>query len=320
MEELIKTLFRIDKKGMKSMNTKVNFAGIEMKNPVTVASGTFGYGREYADFFDLGKLGAIITKGTSLRPKSGNKPSRVCETPSGMLNSIGLQNPGVEYFANNDLPYLRKFDTKIIVNACGSSIDEYVELCKILNDLDIDGVELNLSCPNVKEGCMAFGNTYEGVKKVTSEVRKVLDKPLIVKLTSNVTDIAGIAKGVEDGGADAVSLINTLLAMKIDIYKRKPVLANNTGGLSGPAIRPVAVRMVYQVAQAVNIPIMGLGGIVSGEDAIEFMLAGATTVSIGAGNFIDPYTSVKTVEGIEEYMRKCNIEDINDIIGKVEMN
>ena len=301
------------------MNTKVNFAGIEMKNPVTVASGTFGYGREYADFFDLGKLGAVITKGTSLKPKSGNKPSRVCETPSGMLNSIGLQNPGVEYFANNDLPFLRKFDTKIIVNACGSSIDEYVELCKILNNLDIDGVELNLSCPNVKEGCMAFGNTYEGVKKVTSEVRKVLDKPLIVKLTPNVTDIAGIAKGVEDGGADAVSLINTLLAMKIDIYKRKPVLANNTGGLSGPAIRPVAVRMVYQVAQAVNIPIMGLGGIVSGEDAIEFMLAGATTVSIGAGNFIDPYTSVKVVEGIEEYMRKCHVEDINDIIGKVEM-
>ena len=293
------------------MNTKVNFAGIEMKNPVTVASGTFGYGREYADFFDLGKLGAVITKGTSLKPKSGNKPSRVCETPSGMLNSIGLQNPGVEYFATNDLPFLRKFDTKIIVNACGSSIDEYVELCKILNNLDIDGVELNLSCPNVKEGCMAFGNTYEGVKKVTSEVRKVLDKPLIVKLTPNVTDIAGIAKGVEDGGADAVSLINTLLAMKIDIYKRKPVLANNTGGLSGPAIRPVAVRMVYQVAQAVNIPIMGLGGIVSGEDAIEFMLAGATTVSIGAGN---------VVEGIEEYMRKCNVEDINDIIGKVEMN
>ena len=305
---------------MKHMNTKVNFAGIEMKNPVTVASGTFGYGREYADFFDLGKLGAVITKGTSLKPKSGNKPSRVCETPSGMLNSIGLQNPGVEYFANNDLPFLRKFDTKIIVNACGSSIDEYVELCKILNNLDIDGVELNLSCPNVKEGCMAFGNTYEGVKKVTSEVRKVLDKPLIVKLTPNVTDIAGIAKGVEDGGADAVSLINTLLAMKIDIYKRKPVLANNTGGLSGPAIRPVAVRMVYQVAQAVNIPIMGLGGIVSGEDAIEFMLAGATTISIGAGNFIDPYTSVKVVEGIEEYMRKCNVEDINDIIGKVEMN
>ena len=302
------------------MNTKINFAGIEMKNPVTVASGTFGYGREFEDFFDLGKLGAIITKGTSLKERSGNKPSRVCETASGMLNSIGLQNPGVEYFAENDLPYLRKFDTKIIVNACGSSIDEYVELCKILNTLDIDGVELNLSCPNVKKGCMAFGNTYEGVKTVTSEVRKVLDKPLIVKLTPNVTDIAGIAKGVEDGGADAVSLINTLLGMKIDIYKRRPVLANNTGGLSGPAIKPVAVRMVYQVSQAVNIPIMGLGGIVSGEDAIEFMLAGAKAISIGAGNFIDPYTSIKTIEGIEEYMKKSNIENITDIIGKVEMN
>ena len=302
------------------MNTKVNFAGIEMKNPVTVASGTFGYGREYSGFFDLGKLGAIITKGTSLKPKSGNKPPRVCETASGMLNSIGLQNPGIEYFANNDLPFLRKFDTKIIVNACGSSVDEYVDLCKILNDLDIDAVELNLSCPNVKEGCMAFGNTYEGVKKVTSAVRKVLDKPLIVKLTPNVTDIASIAKGVEAGGADAVSLINTLLGMKIDIYKRKPILANNTGGLSGPAIKPVAVRMVYQVAQAVNIPIMGLGGIISGEDAIEFLLAGATTISIGAGNFLDPYTSIKTIEGIEEYMKKCKIENITDIIGKVEMN
>ena len=302
------------------MNTKVNFAGIEMKNPVTVASGTFGYGREYSNFFDLGKLGAVITKGTSLKPKSGNKPPRVYETASGMLNSIGLQNPGVEFFANNDLPFLRQFDTKIIVNACGSSIEEYVELCKILNSLDIDGVELNLSCPNVKEGCMAFGNTYEGVKKVTSEVRKVLDKPLIVKLTPNVTDIASIAKGVEDGGADAVSLINTLLAMKIDINTRKPVLANNTGGLSGPAIKPVAVRMVYQVSKAVNIPIMGLGGIMSGDDAIEFMLAGATTVSIGAGNFADPYTSIKTIDGIENYMKKYNIENVTDIIGRVEMN
>lgn len=302
------------------MNTKVNFAGIEMKNPVTVASGTFGYGREYSNFFDLGKLGAVITKGTSLKPKSGNKPPRVYETASGMLNSIGLQNPGVEFFANNDLPFLRQFDTKIIVNACGSSIEEYVELCKILNSLDIDGVELNLSCPNVKAGGMAFGNTYEGVKKITSEVRKVLDKPLIVKLTPNVTDIASIAKGVEDGGADAVSLINTLLAMKIDINTRKPVLTNNTGGLSGPAIKPVAVRMVYQVSKAVNIPIMGLGGIMSGEDAIEFMLAGATTVSIGAGNFADPYTSIKTIDGIENYMKKYNIENVTDIIGKVEMN
>lgn len=302
------------------MNTEVNLAGIKMKNPVTVASGTFGYGREFSEFFDLSKLGGIITKGTSLKPRSGNKPSRVCETASGMLNSIGLQNPGIEYFAQNDLPFLRKFDTAIIVNACGSSVGEYVELCKILNTLDIDGVELNLSCPNVKNGCMAFGNTYEGVKHVTNEVRKVLDKPLIVKLTPNVTDIASIAKGVEDGGGDAVSLINTLLGMKIDINKRKPVLTNNTGGLSGPAIKPVAVRMVYQVAQAVNIPILGMGGIVNGDDAIEFMLAGATAISIGAGNFIDPYTSIKTIDGIEDYMNKYNIKNIKDIIGKVEMN
>ena len=302
------------------MNTKINFAGIEMKNPVTVASGTFGYGREMNEFFDLSKLGGIITKGTSLKPRSGNKPPRVCETASGMLNSIGLQNPGVEYFAQNDLPFLRQFDTAIIVNACGSSIEEYVELCKILNTLDIDGVELNLSCPNVKAGCLAFGSTYEGVKEVTSQVRKVLDKPLIVKLTPNVTNIAEIAKGVEDAGADGVSLINTLLGMKIDIDKRRPVLANNTGGLSGPAIKPVAVRMVYQVAQAVNIPILGMGGIVNGEDAIEFMLAGANAISIGAGNFISPTTSIDTISGIEKYMKKHNIQDINEIIGKVEMN
>ena len=302
------------------MNTKINFAGIEMKNPVTVASGTFGYGREFNDFFDLSKLGGIITKGTSLKPRSGNRPPRVCETASGMLNSIGLQNPGVEYFAQNDLPFLRKFDTAIIVNACGSSIEEYVELCKILNTLDIDGVELNLSCPNVKAGCLAFGNTYEGVKEVTSQVRRVLDKPLIVKLTPNVTNIAEIAKAVEDVGADGVSLINTLLGMKIDIHKRRPVLANNTGGLSGPAIKPVAVRMVYQVAQAVNIPVLGMGGIVNGEDAIEFMLAGAQAVSIGAGNFISPTTSIDTITGIEEYMKKYNIQDINEIVGKVQMN
>lgn len=302
------------------MNTKINFAGIEMKNPVTVASGTFGYGREFSDFFDLSKLGGIITKGTSLKPRSGNKPPRVCETASGMLNSIGLQNPGVEFFAQNDLPFLRKFDTAIIVNASGSSIDEYVELCKVLNTLDIDGVELNLSCPNVKAGCMAFGNTYEGVKEVTKQVRKVLNKPLIVKLTPNVTNIAEIAKAVEDAGADGVSLINTLLGMKIDIHKRRPMLANNTGGLSGPAIKPVAVRMVYQVAQAVNIPILGMGGIVNGEDAIEFMLAGAKAISIGAGNFIKPTTSIDTITQIEDYMNNYNIEDINDIVGKVQMN
>lgn len=302
------------------MDTKINFAGIEMKNPVTVASGTFGYGREFQDFIDLNRLGAIITKGTSLKPRPGNKAPRICETASGMLNSIGLQNPGVEYFAEVDLPFLRKFDTKIIVNACGSTIEEYVELCKILNTLDIDGVELNLSCPNVKSGCLAFGTTYEGVKNVTSQVRKVLDKPLIVKLTPNVTDITAPAKGAEDAGADAISAINTLLGMKIDINKRAPILANNTGGLSGPAIKPVAVRCVYQIAQSVNIPVMGLGGIMNGEDAIEFMIAGASTISVGAGNFVDPTVAVKTIDGIENYMKKNKIEDLKEIIGSIKMN
>ena len=282
--------------------------------------GTFGYGREFDQFIDLNKLGGIITKGTSLKPRSGNKPPRICETPSGMLNSIGLQNPGVEYFAQNDLPWLRKFDTAIIVNACGSSIDEYVELCKILNTLDIDGVELNLSCPNVKAGCLAFGTTYEGVKEVTTAVRKVLDKPLIVKLTPNVTDITSTAKAVEDAGADAVSLINTLLGMSINIDTRRPNLANNTGGLSGPAVKPVAVRMVYQVANAVNIPVLGMGGIVTGEDAVEFMIAGANAVSIGCGNFISPDVSIKAVEGIENYMVKHKIDDINSIVGTVQLN
>lgn len=255
------------------MNTQVNLAGIKIKNPVTVSSGTFGYGREFSELIDLNKLGGIVTKGTSLKPRAGNKPPRVYEVASGMLNSIGLQNPGVEYFMQYDLPWLKKFDTKVIVNACGSSIEEYVELAKILNTLDIDGVELNLSCPNVKEGCIAFGTSYEGVREVTSQVRKVLDKPLIVKLTPNVTDITQPAKGAEDAGADGVSLINTLLGMSIDIEKKRPVLANNMGGLSGPAVKPVALRMVYQVSKAVKIPILGLGGIVSGEDVIEFMLA-----------------------------------------------
>ena len=302
------------------MNTEVNLAGIKMKNPVTVASGTVGYGREYSEFIDLNKLGGIITKGTSLRPRPGNKPPRVCETTAGMLNAIGLQNPGVEYFMENDLPWLKKFDAKVIVNACGSSVEEYVELAKVLNTLDIDGVELNLSCPNVKSGCMAFGTSYDGVKEVTSQVRKVLDKPLIVKLTPNVTDITEPAKGAEDAGADGVSLINTLLGMSIDIEKQRPVLANNMGGLSGPAVKPVAVRMVYQVAKTVNIPVLGLGGIVDGKDVIEFMLAGATAISIGTGNFIEPEISIKAVEGVEEYMRRHNIEDINSIIGKVQMN
>lgn len=302
------------------MNTRVNLAGIEMKNPVTVASGTFGYGREMSEFIDLNKLGGIVTKGTSLKPRPGNKPPRVCEVTGGMLNSIGLQNPGVEFFMEYDLPWLKEFDTKIIVNACESSIEEYVELAKVLNTLDIDGVELNLSCPNVKAGCMAFGTSYEGVKEVTSQVRKVLDKPLIVKLTPNVTDITAPARGAEDAGADGVSLINTLLGMSIDIEKQRPILANNMGGLSGPAVKPVAVRMVYQVAQAVRIPVLGLGGIVNGKDVIEFMLAGATAISIGTGNFIEPETSIKAIEGVEEYLERHKIENISDIIGKVQMN
>lgn len=302
------------------MNTKVNLASIEMKNPVTVASGTFGYGREFSEFIDLNKLGGIITKGTTLKPKPGNKPSRVYETPSGMINAIGIQNPGVEYFINEDLPWLKQFDTAIIVNACGSKLEDYVELCKILDKTDIDGVELNLSCPNVKEGCMAFGTTYEGVKKVTSEVRKVLSKPLIVKLTPNVGDITAPAKAAEEAGADGVSLVNTFLGMVIDTNTRKPVLANNTGGVSGPAIRPIAVRMVHQVANSINIPVLGMGGIITGNDAIEFMLAGATAVSVGAGNFIAPDTSIKVIEGIQDYMRFHNIDDINKLIGKVELN
>lgn len=303
------------------MNTEVNLCGIKMKNPVTVASGTFGYGREYSKYIDLNRLGGIITKGTSLKLRTGNPAPRICEVPGGMLNSIGLQNPGVEYFAEFDLPWLRKFDTKIIVNACGSTIEDYVELCRILNKLDIDGVELNLSCPNVKAGCLAFGTTYEGVKEVTSQVRKVLtDKPLIVKLTPNVTDITLPAKGAEDAGADGISGINTLLGMKIDIDKRRPVLANNTGGFSGPGIRSVGVRMVYQMSKAVNIPILGMGGIMNASDAIEYMLAGATAVSIGAGNFVDPETAIKTIDGIEKYMEKHNIEDIKSIIGTVQMN
>ncbi len=306
------------------MKTEVNFAGIKMKNPITVASGTFGYGREYSEFFDLSKLGAVITKGISYEPKIGNKAPRVCETPAGMLNAIGLENPGIKHFIEYDLPFLKKYDTAIIVNAfggAGGTVQDYVKVCEVLNTLDIDGVELNLSCPNVSAGCMAFGTTYDGVKEITSACRKVLtNKPLIVKLTPNVTDITLPAKAAQDAGADAVSLINTFSAMVINTETRKPILANNTGGLSGPAIRPIAVRMVYQVAQAVNIPILGLGGIMTGNDAIEFMLAGATAVSIGAGNFYSPYTSLDVLDGVKEYLDKHKIDDINSIIGTVQMN
>lgn len=306
------------------MKTEIDFCGIKMKNPVTVASGTFGYGRGHSEFIDLNKLGAIITKGTSLKPKTGNKPPRICETDSGMMNCIGLENPGLDYFIDVDLPWLKKFDTPIIVNCFGGTegtVEAYVEICKVLNTLPIDGVEINLSCPNVKAGCLAFGTTYEGVKEITTACRKVLtSKPLIVKLTPNVTDITLPAKGAEDAGADGISLINTLTAMKIDIEKRKPILSINTGGLSGPAIKPVAVRMVYQASHAVKIPVMGLGGIMNGDDAIEFMLAGAKCISMGSANLVDPESSIKAIAGIEDYMRRHNIEDINSIIGAVEMN
>ncbi len=302
------------------MNTNIDFAGIKMKNPVMVSAGTFGYGREYSNFFDLSKLGAIITEGTSIKPKSGNRPPRICEVPSGVLSNVGLQNPGVEFFIGNELPFLQKFDTKIIVNVCGNSIKDFCDVCEILNNTNIDGIELNLACPDNESSGKLFGRTYESVKDITSKVRKIINKPLIVKLTPNVADITLSAKGAEDGGADGISLINTIQGMKIDIEKRKPVLASNMGGVSGPAIRPIALRMVYEVAQIVNIPILGMGGIINGEDAIEFMLAGAKAIAIGAGNFQNPYTSINTIKEIEQYMEKHNIENINDIVGQVILN
>lgn len=305
---------------MSNVSTEVNIGGIRMKNPVMVSSGTFGYGREYAEYIDLNKLGGIVTKGTSSVPWKGNKPPRVCETSAGMLNSIGLQNPGVHSFIKNDLPWLRSFDTRIIVNVVGKTIEEYVEVASILSKQDIDGIELNLSCPNVKAGCLAFGTTYAGVKEVTQSVREVFKKPIIVKLTPNVTSIEEPAKGAEDGGADVVSLINTILAMAIDINTKRSVLGNNLGGLSGPAIKPIAVRMVWQAVKAVKIPVIGMGGIMSGEDAVEFMLAGASAVSIGTANFVDTQAPIKVIEGIEHYMMTYGIGHIEEIIGKVELN
>jgi dihydroorotate dehydrogenase (NAD+) catalytic subunit len=302
------------------MDVSVNFAGIKMKNPVTVSAGTFGYGKEFSELFDLNILGGIITKGTSLMAKAGNVPPRVCETPSGLLNAIGLQNPGVEYVIEHYLPYLRKYDVAVIVNACGNTIEDCVDVCRILDTSDIDGVELNLSCPNVKAGGAALGGTYEAVKEVTRKVRNVLGKPLIVKLTPNVSDVTSLAKGAEEAGADAISLVNTFQSMCIDVNTRRPILGNNTGGLSGPAIRPIAVRMVYEVAQAVNIPILGMGGIVNGNDAIEFILAGATAISIGAGNFYDPMCSVNAINDIKLYMEKHKVPALKDLIGTVILN
>ena len=302
------------------INTKINIAGVEWKNPITSASGTFGSGIEYSSFVDLNDLGAVTTKGVSSVPWEGNPTPRIEETASGMLNAIGLQNPGMDVFLERDLPFLQEFDTNIIVNVCGKTTRDYIEVVERLGDYDVDMLEINISCPNVKEGGIAFGQNSCSVEDITKEVKKYAKQPIIMKLSPNVTDIKAMAKAAEAAGADAISLINTLTGTKIDVYNRKFVLANKTGGLSGPAIKPVAVRMVYQVAQAVNIPILGMGGIVNGEDAIEFMLAGAKAVSIGAGNFTNPYTSVSTVVGIENYMKKHQIEDINEIIGTVEMN
>lgn len=298
---------------------KVNIAGVEWKNPVTTGSGTFGFGREYSEYFDLSRLGAICLKALSAVPRMGNQSPRIAETPKGMLNSVGLQNPGAEKFLETELDWLRQFDTKLIANLCGSTIEDYVQVAEILGD-NLDMFELNISCPNVKEGGMAFGTNAKMIEEITSKVKAVSKVPLIVKLSPNVTDIAEMARAAEAGGADAISLINTLFGMKIDIKTRRPVLHNNMGGLSGPAVKPVAVRMVYQVRQAVKVPIIGMGGITTGEDAIEFMLAGANAVSVGTAGIVDPYAWMKVINGIEEYLDKNNIADVNDIVGTVKMN
>ena len=296
----------------------VNIGELQMKNPVMTASGTFGSGREFSEFVDLNRLGAVVVKGVADKPWNGNPAPRIAEVYGGMLNSVGLQNPGVDYFIENDIPFLRKFDTKIIVNVCGHAIDEYVNVVTKLQGQDVDLLELNISCPNVSEGGMAFGTDPTMVEKVVNEVKKVADKPLIVKLSPNVTSITDIAKAAVSGGADALSLINTLNGMKIDIYKRQPVLFRKTGGMSGPAVKPVAVRMVYEVCKAVDVPVIGMGGISNAEDAIEFIMAGATGVSIGTANFINPRATVDTVEGIEEYMKKYNVNDLSEIRGIIE--
>lgn len=299
------------------MNTKVTIAGVEFKNPVMTASGTFGSGMEYSDFVDLNKLGGVVTKGVANVPWEGNPVPRVAETYGGMLNAIGLQNPGVDVFLERDIPFLKQFDTKIIVNVCGKSIEDYLEVVEKLGDSGAALLEINVSCPNVKEGAIAFGQKADCLYDITSQIKKKAKQPVIMKLSPNVTDIAEMARAAEAAGADAISLINTLTGMKIDVHKRTFVLANKTGGLSGPAIKPVAVRMVYQAAQAVKIPVIGMGGIATAEDAIEFLLAGATAVAVGAMNFVNPYATVEIVDGIENYMRKYKVEDIRELIGAV---
>lgn len=291
---------------------------VEFKNPVMTASGTFGSGQEYSDFVDLNKLGAVVVKGVSSVPWSGNDTPRVAEVYGGMLNSIGLENPGVEAFIKEDIPFLRQFDTKIIVNVCGHLLEEYVDAVEMLQKADIDALELNISCPNLSAGGLSFGTDSKLVEKVVSAVKKVAKQPLIVKLTPNVTDITEIAKASEFAGADAMSLINTITGMKIDIHKRKPILARKMGGMSGPAIKPIALRMVYQVSKTVKIPIIGLGGICNGDDAIEFILAGASGVAVGTANFINPYATIEVLNGIEAYLEKYNIKNLSEIRGIIE--
>ena len=299
------------------MNTSVEIAGVSFKNPVMTASGTFGSGMEYAEFADLNRLGAVITKGVANVPWPGNPTPRVAETYGGMLNAIGLQNPGVDVMIERDLPYLQQFDTRVIVNVCGKSVEDYIEVVEKLSDQPVDLLEINVSCPNVKEGAIAFGQKADALYNITEQLKKHAKQPIIMKLSPNVTDIAEMAKAAEAAGADAISLINTITGMKIDIDKRRFALANKTGGLSGPAIKPVAVRMVYQAAQAVKIPVIGMGGIASAEDAIEFMLAGATAVAVGMMNFHDPYATMSVVEGIEKYMQLQHVDDIRELIGAV---
>ena len=298
-------------------NTKVTIAGVEFKNPVMTASGTFGSGMEYSEFVDLNCLGAVVTKGVANVPWEGNPTPRVMETYGGMLNAIGLQNPGIDVFIERDIPFLKQFDTRIIVNVCGRTVEDYIEVVEKLGDQPVDMLEINVSCPNVSHGGIAFGQNPDCLYDITKQIKAKAKQPIIMKLSPNVTDITEMARAAESAGSDALSLINTITGMKIDIHKRAFALANKTGGLSGPAIKPVSVRMVYQAAQAVKIPIIGMGGIANAEDAIEFMLAGATGVAVGAMNFVNPYTTAEVVKGIEEYMERYHVENLTELIGAV---
>ncbi len=301
------------------MNTQTTIAGVTFRNPVMTASGTFGSGMEYGEFVDLNALGAVVTKGVANTPWPGNPTPRVAEVYGGMLNAIGLQNPGIDVFLQRDIPFLKQFDTKIIVNVCGRTVEDYAEVVERLGEEPaVAMLEINVSCPNVKEGAIAFGQKAEALYHITGELKKHAKQPMIMKLSPNVTDIAEMARAAEAAGADALSLINTLTGMKIDIHRRRFVLANKTGGMSGPAIKPIALRMVYQAAHAVKIPVIGMGGIASSEDAIEFILAGASAVGIGAMNFVNPYTTVEVVKGIEEYMAQHHVENLTDLVGAVE--